>query len=67
MEDMAGNKIQGDSIVELYHEGPWNGFRAKVLKHRGKSMVWLSPLEPRPDGNGMSKFVWPLNSLTVVS
>ncbi|QGH74445.1 hypothetical protein SEA_SPILLED_255 [Streptomyces phage Spilled] len=67
MEDMAGNKIYGNSTVELYHDGPWNGFRAKVSSRRGENLVWLSPLSPRPDGNGMNKFVWPLNSLTVVN
>ncbi|QAY08865.1 hypothetical protein SEA_GENIE2_244 [Streptomyces phage Genie2] len=67
MEDMAGNKLYGNSVVELYHEGPWHGFRAKVLNRRGKELVWLSPMSPRPDGNGMNKFVWPLNSLTVVN
>lgn len=67
MKDMNGRSIAGNSVVELYGGGRWHGFRASVLSISGDTHLWLSPLSDRPDGNGKSKFRWPVDRLTVIN
>ncbi len=68
----------GDT-VEITHAGrsaeartrggrSWIGYRATVesVRDTDHSHVWLTPIEPRPDGNRLNRFMWNVDALRKV-